>query len=129
MGPYFAYFGLTPPQFQLLTVINRLKDPCLTQRRLANELYVSFPNATIMLTRLEEAGLIRRRRNHSDRREKFVEVTGQGQALLRRIWKGHQGQLDRIMAGLTPAEQTRLSQLLNKMIVGQAQPVVAVHAR
>ena len=41
MEPYFARFGVTPPQFQLLTVANRLAAGPPTQRRLARELYVS----------------------------------------------------------------------------------------
>ena len=39
MEPYFDRFGLTPPQFQMLTIINRLQNEELTQRRLARELY------------------------------------------------------------------------------------------
>lgn len=115
MEPYFARFGITPPQFQVLTIVNRLQDQQPTQRRLARELYVSFPNVTVMLARLEEAGLIRRQGNPDDRREKFVELTPKGRALLRRIWMVHQEQLDRVMAGLTGREQVELMRLLNKM--------------
>ncbi len=116
MEPYFAHFGLTPPQFQLLTVANRLRTEPLTQRRLARELYVSFPNVTVMLTRLEKSGLVRRRPNPADRREKFVELTPRALALLRRIWQEHQRQLDFVMTGLTRGEQTELARLLDKMI-------------
>src|SRR5690349_5880994 len=63
MGPHFAQFGLTPPQFQTLTVINRWKGRSITQRQLARELYVSPPNITVILSRLEHARLIRRRAN------------------------------------------------------------------
>ncbi len=122
MEPYFATFGITPPQFQVLTIINRFKNEKLTQRRLARELYVSFPNVTVILGRLEEARLVQRRTNPEDRRENFVELTAQGRALLRRIWKGHQQQLDQVMAGLSAEEQIELTRLLNKMITGQAQP-------
>jgi DNA-binding MarR family transcriptional regulator len=122
MEPYFAGFGITPPQFQVLTIINRLKDEKPTQRRLARELYVSFSNVTVMLGRLEEAGLVQRRTNPEDRRENFVELTAQGRALLRRIWKKHQQQLDEVMAGLIALEQSELTRLLNKMIAGQTQP-------
>ena len=38
MEPYFATFGLTPPQFQMLTIINRLREELVSQRRLAREL-------------------------------------------------------------------------------------------
>jgi DNA-binding MarR family transcriptional regulator len=122
MEPYFARFGITPPQFQILTIINRLKNQNCTQRRLGRELYVSFPNVTVMLARLEETGLVQRRVNPDDRRENFVELTAQGRALLRRIWKEHQQQLDHVTAGLTGDEQIELARLLNKMMAGQAQP-------
>jgi len=120
MGPYFARFGLTPPQFQLLTVLNRHQDQPVTQRRLAGELYVSFPNITVMLARLEQAGLIQRQANTADRREKFVALTRQGRALLRKIWKEHQQQLDSVVAGLTNDEQLQLARLANKLLDGHA---------
>ena len=53
--PYFAPFKITPPQFQVLSIISRLKRAHLTQRCLARELYVSFANVTVMLDRLEKA--------------------------------------------------------------------------
>lgn len=115
MGPYFAHFGVTPPQFQVLTVINRLTGQSPTQRRLAAELYVSFPNVTIMLARLEEMRLVRRRPNPEDRRERFVELTRAGRLLLQRIWKEHQAQLDRVVKGLDTDEQVLLARLLDKM--------------
>lgn len=120
MEPYFARFGITPPQFQVLTIVNRLGNQPPTQRRLARELYVSFPNVTVMLARLERAGLIRRRSNPDDRREKFVQLTSPARALLKRIWKIHQKQLDRVMAGLTEPEQVELTSLLNKMMADPA---------
>lgn len=116
MLPHFGQFGLTPPQFQLLTIVNRLRPKRPTQRRLAEELYVSFPNITMMLDRLEKSGLIRRRANADDRREKFVELTAAGRSLLRRIWKVHQQQLDRVVAGLNLRQQVELARLLKLMI-------------
>jgi DNA-binding MarR family transcriptional regulator len=118
MATYFARFGLTPPQFQLLTIVNRLRR--LTQRQLARALYVSFPNVTVMLDRLEKADLILRSANVDDKREKLVELTGRGRSLLRKIWKVHQAQLDRVMNGLTATEQRELVRLLNKMIAAHA---------
>lgn len=120
MGPHFAQFGLTPPQFQMLTVINRLKDERITQRRLARELYVSFPNITVMLARLEEAELIRRRPNPDDGRAKLVSLTPKGKSLLRRTWAVHEQQLEHLMAALEEGERSELSRLLNKMIAAHA---------
>jgi DNA-binding MarR family transcriptional regulator len=122
MGPHYANFSLTPPQFQLLTVLNRLRGEQITQRRLGMELYVSFPNVTVMLSRLEKAGLIERTVNDADRRERFVRITRSGRALLKRIWKVQPDQLERVMAGLTDEERIELARLLNKMIAGQSLP-------
>jgi DNA-binding MarR family transcriptional regulator len=118
MATHFARFGLTPPQFQLLTIVNRLRTP--SQRQLAQALYVSFPNVTVMLDRLERAGLVLRRPNPEDRREKRIELTNRGRSLLRSIWKVHQRQLDRVMGGLTENERHKLTRLLNKMIAAHA---------
>jgi DNA-binding MarR family transcriptional regulator len=122
MGPHYASFGLTPPQFQMLTVLNRLRGEQITQRRLGKELYVSFPNVTVMLSRLEKAGLIERMVNTADRRERFVKITNRGRKLLKKIWQSQPGQLERVTAGLTESERLRLAQLLNKMINGQVSP-------
>jgi MarR family 2-MHQ and catechol resistance regulon transcriptional repressor len=118
MGPHYARFGVTPPQFQMLTVLNRLRGEQITQRRLARELYVSFPNITVMLNRLEKDALIERTVNEADRREKFVRISRSGRALLKRIWKVQPQQLERVTAGLNDEERLQLARLLNKMVAG-----------
>lgn len=125
MVPYFAQFGLTPPQFQMLTVVNGLKGKPITQRLLAHELYVSFPNITVMLARLEEAGLVRRRLNPNDGREKLVELTRKAGSLLRRIWKEHPRQLEYAASGLDDRERLQLAHLVDKMIAAHAATVAA----
>jgi DNA-binding MarR family transcriptional regulator len=72
-----------------------------------------------MLSRLEQAGLIERRVNDADRRERFVRITRGGRALLKRIWKKQPAQLERVMTGLDDGERRELARLLNKMITGQ----------
>ncbi|MDF1861138.1 MAG: MarR family winged helix-turn-helix transcriptional regulator [Verrucomicrobiales bacterium] len=118
MGPHYASFNLTPPQFQMLTILNRLRGERITQRRLGRELYVSFPNVTVMLSRIETAGLIERKVNPADRRERFVRITPAGLALLKRIWKVQPMHLEHVTAGLTDPERIELARLLNKMIAG-----------
>jgi DNA-binding MarR family transcriptional regulator len=122
MSPHYARFGLTPAQFQMLTVINRLRSERITQRRLGQELYVSFPNVTVMLSRLERDGLIERTVNEEDRRERFVRITARGRTLLKKIWKEQPAQLERVMTGLNHDERLDLCRLFNKMIADQVQP-------
>ena len=115
MEPYFAEFDLTPPQFQVLCIAIRFKGEPPTQRQLARELYVSFPNVTVLLKRLERKGLVERNGNPADRREKYVSVSAAGRKLLKRIWLVHQQQMDLVMHGLTVAERKEMTRLLNKM--------------
>jgi DNA-binding MarR family transcriptional regulator len=115
MTPHYARFGLTPPQFQLLTVANRLRQKPLTQRRLARALYVSFPNITSMLARLEGAGLIERQVNPEDRRQKLVRLTPKARGLLRRIWKQQVRQLEWVTDGLKDRERLEVAALLTKL--------------
>ncbi len=120
MSPHYASFGLTPPQFQMLTVLNRLRNEQVTQRRLGRELYVSFPNVTVMLSKLEQAELIERTVNKADRRERFVSITRQGRALLKKIWKKQPAQLEAVTSGLDEAERSQLARLMNKMIAAHS---------
>lgn len=120
MGRHYARFGITPPQFQMLTVLNRLRAEQITQRRLAAELYVSFPNITNMLSRLEKDGLIERTVNRDDRRERLVRISASGRALLKRIWKVQPDQLERVTAGLNDIERRQLARLMQKLIAGAA---------
>jgi MarR family transcriptional regulator, 2-MHQ and catechol-resistance regulon repressor len=122
MSPHYARFGLTPPQFQLLTVLNRLQGEQVTQRRLGRALYVSFPNVTVMLSKLEQAELIKRTVNEADRRERFVSITRKGRALLKRIWKEQPAQLESVMSGLNETERRQLDRLMNKMIAVHSIP-------
>ncbi len=115
MEPYFDQFDITPPQFQVLCIAHRFREDLPTQRQLARELYVSFPNVTILLNRMERKGLIERDGNPDDRREKFVRVSASGKKLLKRIWTVHQKQMDHVMKGLTVAEREEMATLLNKM--------------
>ena len=128
MGPYYVQFSLTPPQFQLLTVLNRLRGERVTQRRLGNELYVSFPNVTVMLSRLEADGLIERTVNDADRREKFVRISQRGRTLLKRIWKRQPAQLERVTAGLDNKERFELARLLSKLTAALAEESAAVES-
>jgi DNA-binding MarR family transcriptional regulator len=115
MEPYFAEFDLTSPQFQVLCIAIRFKEEAPTQRQLARALYVSFPNVTVLLKRLERKGLIERNGNTADRREKRVSVSARGKKLLQRIWQVHQQQMDLVMKGLTTSERKEMARLLNKM--------------
>ena len=87
-------------------------------------IFKSFPNVTVMLSRLERDGMIERTVNEEDRRERFVRITAHDRSLLKRIWKEQPAQLERAMAGLNDHERLELTRLLNKVIAAHASAAV-----
>jgi len=73
------HFGLTAQQGLVLRCIGRHRD--LTAGRLANLLYVDPGTVSATLNRLEDKGLIVRRRDPRDKRRVALRLTTEGRAL------------------------------------------------
>lgn len=69
-------FNLTGAQFCVLTKL--FEEQGLTQTQLAHRLYIESPTLVRTLDRLEEAGLIERRRVPEDRRAFHIFLTDKG---------------------------------------------------
>jgi DNA-binding MarR family transcriptional regulator len=76
-----APLGITGGQAALLHLIRRHPGICV--RELARLEGVSAAAMSTALTRLEAAGLLRRTRSHADRRRVGLELTDDGQRVLR----------------------------------------------
>ncbi len=72
-------FNLTGAQFCVLTKL--FEEEGLTQTQLAQRLYIESPTLVRTLDRLEEAGLIERRRVPQDRRAFHIFLTDKGKDL------------------------------------------------
>lgn len=115
---FFAQHGLTPSQFATLEVLYH-KGP-LCQRDIATRILRSGGNLTVVIDNLEKGGLVRRRVSESDRREKVVELTPSGRALIAEIFPTHATRIRSIMGLLTEAEQEELARLCRKLGRGVA---------
>ncbi|MFH1982409.1 MAG: MarR family transcriptional regulator [Pseudomonadota bacterium] len=73
-------FGLTIPQLMILNEIERAHD--ISASDLARAVSLSQATVTGILERLENRGLITRKRSESDRRRIHVRATDPGRALL-----------------------------------------------
>ena len=89
--PALRHYGLTPARFDLLYAIQgedhfqrQREPPSMWQSTLRRALGVTAPTVSRMLRSLEELGLVRRRVDGFDTRQRVVELTRQGYALLRR---------------------------------------------
>lgn len=64
--------------------IRRLARRRMSMRELADAMDIDPPNATVLVSDLEEQGLVRRKPHPTDGRAKVVEATRKGKALARR---------------------------------------------
>jgi len=78
-------WGLTPQRYQLLLQVKGAPDGSerLSFTALAERLKVSPNTVTELVTRAEQAGLVRRERSGSDQRVVFVRLTEEGERRLR----------------------------------------------
>jgi DNA-binding MarR family transcriptional regulator len=79
-GPLLGELGLTYPQYLALLVLWETDRP-VSVGELGNRLHLDSGTLTPLLKRLEQAGLVDRRRDDTDERRVLVHLTPTGSAL------------------------------------------------
>ena len=109
-----AELGLTPAAARALHELD--PDRPLPARDLAEQLRCDRSNVTALVDKLEQAGLVERRVDPADRRQKTLVVTEAGRRVRSRV---HQVMSDsRLLAGLTDEELATLRDLVFKVSDG-----------
>jgi len=97
------------------------------QQALVELMCVDATNLVAVLNRLEDAGLIERRRDRSDRRRAIVALTAPGERLLAEVDRAFRQVDDEILAGLAPTDRQTLNALLSDVVrhiaAGSPQPL------
>jgi len=101
---------VSPPLVLILRLLESY--PGLTMVELARRLGISVPTMQSRMERLEELGLISRKRSSFDRRKVPTELTARGRGLLRRVPLAGAGRLlDALEKGeVTPRRLRRLAE-------------------
>lgn len=73
--------GLTPPQFMILSTIDRLGAVAIS--RIAKEVNLTQATITSVLDRLEQKGLVRRLRSEQDKRIVHATLTEEGERMVK----------------------------------------------
>ncbi|MBQ6356454.1 MAG: MarR family transcriptional regulator [Solobacterium sp.] len=107
-------YGLPPGYGRMMAVIYRCSGA--TQSELAEELGVRPQSLTKALTRLEQEGLIVRKKTEDNRRNTRVWITEAGTAVHRRMRAGRQARADRIFSGFSAEEKEALAGYLERII-------------
>jgi DNA-binding MarR family transcriptional regulator len=90
-------------------------NPGISNKDLADALVIDSPNVTLILGRMEKAGLVERRQDRADRRKVLLTLTAAGQEQLRAALAFNQTQRQVFAKGLSQEETLQLTQLLNKL--------------
>lgn len=108
-----ARHGLSLAEFASLEALYQ-KGPLLVGE-LQRAVLKSSGGMTYVVDRLEEKGLVCRRRCEHDRRALYAELTEEGQARMAEIFPDHARAIEAAVAGLTPREQAEAVALLKRL--------------
>jgi len=98
--------GIEPQQHQLLLALRGLpRERRPTIGALAERLCVQHHTAVGLVDKLEQRGLVERRRASNDRREVLVSLTAGGEKLLQRLSAVHKAQLENVGPSMVGALQ------------------------
>lgn len=106
--------GVSLLGFQVLALLE-MHAP-MPMGHLAEKLDVALPNATGLVNRMEERGLIMRRDDPADRRVVLVELTAAGRRLIGEMESERQERMRRLFRQLDPAQQDRLLQSAKDLV-------------
>ena len=113
-GHYLYHrFGKNMGQRRILAILSERES--MTQKELQEMLRIQPGSVTEILTKLEEKGMIRRRKDEEDKRRCILELTedGRKEFELRREQEGEKALLFSV---LDAAEQEELQKLLGKLL-------------
>jgi DNA-binding MarR family transcriptional regulator len=104
-------YGLSMLHFQVLAILDA--DGPTPMSRLAEQLDVGFPNATGIVGRLEERGVVARVHDEADRRMVLAQLTPAGVKMLRHVEGTRLAYFRQLVETMSPTEQRTVLDALN----------------
>lgn len=118
----FASTDLDPPSFDVLATLRRAGAPFeLTPGELVRMSMVTSGAVSQRLDRLEERGLVTRRRSPADARGVLVRLSEAGRQAVEDVLPSHLATEAKLLAPLTAAEQEQLVDLLRRLLAAHEQ--------
>lgn len=105
-------FDITPTQYNVLRILRGAGKSGLCRNEVRDRMIAQVPDVTRLLDRLEDAGLIERARQTSDRRQVLTLITQKGLDLLEELDAPVVAMHKRALGHMTPAQLRQLTELL-----------------
>jgi DNA-binding MarR family transcriptional regulator len=113
--------GVEPQQHQLLLAVKGMPpDVAPSIGEIASRLQIVHHSAVELVDRLEEQGLVQRRRNPDDRRQVFLSLTQKGERVLRELSVHHRREL----AASGPELASALRKLLSGSVAREQKKLI-----
>lgn len=113
-------YGITPPQFDALVILNRDGDSTIGE--LGNRLFLAYSTTTDLVDRLERAGFVIRERDQSDRRVVRVKLMVSGTRLIEEVLEARRAYLSKTLSSLTCEECQDVLRVLDLLYGKMAEP-------
>ncbi|CAG9178286.1 MarR family winged helix-turn-helix transcriptional regulator [Cupriavidus pampae] len=104
-------FAVTLPRFDLMSQLDRHPEG-LKMGELSRRMMVTGGNVTGITDQLQEEGLVTREALPNDRRAYLIRLTPAGREAFSRMARAHEAWVERLFAGLAPADRDALFRLL-----------------
>lgn len=111
---FFADFGLTQVQFNVLMVLKYDAPGGCTQRALGELLLVDAADVTGIVKRMLAQGFLTRENHPSDNRAWIVRLSPKGKEILARVEPPYYATVDRVMSLHGPRDLALLERLLER---------------
>ena len=105
--------GLSMIGFQVLALLEM--DGAMPMSHLAEKIGVALPNATGIVSRMAERGIVERTNDTSDRRIVLVGLTDRGRRLIGEMESVRRDRMTRLFAALDATQQERLLQTVRDL--------------
>lgn len=111
---YFAPYGLTPVQFNLLMLAAYQNGGAgLKQADMGKRLIASASNVTKLVDKSVKEGLLSRVQNPKSRRENIIKITAKGQKLIDKVWPDYDRLVRRLTDCIPSPKQHEAAEILN----------------
>ena len=104
---------LTLTEFAMLEVL--LHKGALPIGEIGDRVHLASSSMTYVIDKLEQRGLLRRRRSEEDRRALLAELTPEGRAKIEAVFPEHAALIRDLMDNLTPEEKRDTASVLKRL--------------
>ena len=112
-GPWLE-LNMSTPQLKALLLIS--EEEAIRMRELARKLGGSFSNATVLVDRLVDRGLVERLTDPEDRRVVLVRTTKEGQALIEQLVTSWRALSEPVLEMMDPEDLAALHRGLSALL-------------